>query len=313
MAVYTYINNQELTKHLNNYKIGKLKKFNEIKEGVENSNFKIETENKIYILTIYEKRVAQDDLPYFIDLMIHLSEKEFFSPNPIKSKSGKYIEKFKNKNSALISFLYGKQIISPKNSHCFELGKSLSQMHMATQDFKKFRQNSLGQESWKILFENCVRKKNLFLKKNEINLIYKTLSLLENHWPKHLPVGQIHGDLFKDNVFFHKNKVSGIIDFYFSCTDFLSYDLAVCINDWCFNKEGEYLEKNTQSLIEGYEKIRRLDKNEIKSIPILTLGASVRFFLTRLYDWINTPQNANVNKKNPMEYFYKIKLNLNKL
>ena len=313
MAVYTKINFEELESHLKNYSIGKLVGFEEIKEGVENSNFKIITQSNSYILTIYEKRVSNEDLPYFINLMSYLSERNKLFPKPFKNNFGDFIQKIKNKNSAIISILPGKQILLPSNKNCFELGKTLSAMHLSTVDFKHYRANSLGQNSWNSLFENCMKSKNNIINEKDKELINHTLEILNENWPKNLTKGQIHADLFTDNVFFKDGNVSGIIDFYFSCTDFLAYDLAVCINDWCFDKEGNYLEDNALSLIEGYELNRKLEKNEEMFLPLLVLGASLRFYLTRLYDWMNTPKDANVIKKSPIEYLNKIKINLSKL
>ena len=313
MAVYTKINFEELENHLKNYSIGELVNFEEIKEGVENSNFKIKTQLNSYILTLYEKRVSNEDLPYFINLMSFLSEKSDLFPKPYKNKFGNFIQPIKNKNSAIISFLPGKQILIPSTKHCFELGKSLSKMHLFSDDFKYYRKNKLGQNTWKKFFKKCMKTTNNFISKEENDLVNDVLKILDQNWPENLRVGQIHADLFTDNVFFINDKVSGIIDFYFSCTDFLAYDVAVCINDWCFDKKGNYLDDNTLSLIAGYELNRKLEKKEVMFLPILVLGASLRFYLTRLYDWMHTSEDANVIKKSPVEYLKKIKINLNKL
>ena len=253
MAVYTKINFEELESHLKNYSIGKLVGFEEIKEGVENSNFKIITQSNSYILTIYEKRVSNKDLPYFINLMSYLSERNDLFPKPFKNNFGDFIQKIKNKSSAIISILPGKQIVLPSNNHCFELGKTLSEMHLSSIDFKGYRPNGLGQTSWNLLFKDCMKSKNNVINDKEKELISRTLKILNEDWPQNLKTGQIHADLFTDNVFFKDDKVSGVIDFYFSCTDFLAYDIAVCINDWCFDIDGNYLDDNVLSLIEGFK------------------------------------------------------------
>ena len=306
MAVYTKVSINEVKKLLQNYNIGDLIRIDEIQQGVENSNFKLTTKSGNYILTLYEKRVNPEDLPYFIGLMNYYSERGIPCPKPIVDKHNNILQKLSNKDAAIISFLPGKQIISPNHYHCFQLGELIGKMHLTGLNFSTNRNNSLGMLTWKPLFKIC-QKNNHFLKDVDVKLINTLLDKLEKYWPNNLKCGQIHADLFTDNIFFEKENLTGVIDFYFSCSDILIYDLAITINDWCFNSEGNLNFKNVHSIISGYSSIRDLKTKEFEAMPILLEGAALRFFLTRLYDWVNTNPDSLVIKKDPIEYLNKIK------
>lgn len=302
MAVYTPIIEKELLDLLEKYEIGKLKKFKGILEGIENTNYKIITSKKIYILTIFEKRVRVKDLPFFINLMTHLFNKKFSCPQPISDKNGQIINKIKEKSCVLISYLKGKKSNKITRTQCKKVGKILSSLHNKTHDFKQKRGNGLNYNQWENIFKKCKSSK---LKKDKIifSTIKNELKFLKKNWPKKLPSGIIHGDFFQDNVFFLNKKFSGVIDFYFACSDFLAYDLALAINAWCFNKKNDFVEKRFQLLIKGYENNRDLKKNEKNYLSILLRGAAMRILITRLHDQLFHPKGAFVEPKNPQDYF----------
>tara|TARA_Y100000590_G_C15678470_1_gene998883 strand:+ start:684 stop:1700 length:1017 start_codon:yes stop_codon:yes gene_type:complete len=320
MAVYTELSNSDIEIFLKDYDLGKLIKFIPIIEGVENTNYKIITSKRIFILTIFEERVSENDLPFFIELQHHLSKKNIKCPQPIANKSKSYINTIKNKKCVLMSFLDGKKLKDPKNLHCYQLGHEISKMHMYTKDFSLNRNNNLNHLSWKNLYEKC-KKLSSFNPKfkklytnykyenkkinndNELfNIIEDELAFLEEKWPKNLPLGVIHADMFQDNVFFINDNLSAIIDFYFSCNDYYAYELAICINAWCFDLKN-FNNTKFKSIIEGYESIRKLDYSEKTSLPILLRGAAMRFFLTRFHDQIYQKNKAIVIQKDPKEYF----------
>ncbi len=302
MAVFTKLTKKEIDQFIQNYEIGKLKSYEEIIEGIENSNYKIITNQNKYILTIFEKRVKTKDIPFFIDLQNHLSSNVFKCPLPIKNKSGNIINEIKDKKAILISYLEGKKIIKPSTDNCFQVGKMIANFQQITKSFKKQRKNNLSISMWKKIFSKCVKVKN----HKHINLIKpieKELIYLNKNWPKKLPKGIIHADLFKDNIFFKKSNLSGVIDFYFSCVDFYSYELAITTNAWCFDNNQNFIKKNFFSLIEGYNCLYSLKKQEIENYNILLRGAAIRILLTRLHDYIFHPKDAIVVPKNPKEYF----------
>ena len=303
MAVYTLVHKMELKELIKNYDFGQLLSFEGIQQGVENSNYKLITEKGPYILTIYEKRVNPKDLPYFINLMSFLFKKDIPCPEPIIDKKGEIFHKICNKNSSIVSFLKGKELTNIESSHCFDLGKNIAKLHLAGKGFNQLRENSLGNKSWKKLYELC----ELNVNKETDELVRLSLNTFQKNWPRNLPSGNIHGDLFKDNVFFFNGKVSGIIDFYFSCKDFWAYDISVAINAWCFNSKGHFSQSRLSSILAGYNSIRKLTHNEFNALPILLMGAATRFFLTRLYDWNNTSSDALVTKLNPNEFLNKLK------
>ena len=302
MAVYTKITDKELAKFLENYNISQVISFQGIAEGVENTNYLIKTQESSYILTIYEKRVKSSDLPFFLGLMDHLASSNFPCPIPIHTKKGEILSFIANKPAALISFINGKIIDHPNENHCYQIGESIANLHITCKDFAKKRENSLLFDGWKKLIESCSERHS----KISVDLekkIHAEYDFLSESWPTILPTGVIHADLFTDNAFFTNDKLSGIIDFYFACNDFFAYDIAICINAWCFNNNIQFNIKNSESLINGYQKIRKLTQEEKQYMPILFRGAAFRFFLTRLYDLNNYKKGAFVKPKDPMEFW----------
>ena len=306
MAVYTEVSDEMLIEHLENYEIGKLHSFKGIAEGVENSNYLLTTDDGNFILTLYEKRVNPDDLPFFIGLMEHLFENGVDCPLPIKMKTGHSLGELAGRPCAIISFLDGFSVKRPHSEHCHEVGAALASFHLAGEGFALSRKNALTLNDWRPLFEHSAPRAD------EVTIglatsILSELKYLEANWPTNLAAGIIHADLFTDNVFFLNEKLSGIIDFYFACNDLLAYDLAICINAWCFESDWSFNTTKARALVKGYESVRTLSKDEYENLPILCRGSALRFLLTRLYDWLNVPPGALVTPKNPSEYIAKLK------
>ncbi len=306
MAVYTDIAEDDLRWFLTEYDAGTLLSYKGIAEGVENSNFLLHTSKAPLILTLYEKRVEKSDLPFFLGLMQHLSAGGLSCPLPLPRKDGALLGTLSGRPAALISFLEGMWLRKPEARHCREVGKALAQMHVAGEGFALSRPNALSLDGWQTLWEKSE------VRADEVepglqNEIRSDLDFLRAYWPKDLPAGVIHADLFPDNVFFLGDELSGLIDFYFACNDLLAYDVSICLNAWCFEKDGAYnVTKGTQ-LLEGYQSVRPLSEAEIAALPILSRGSALRFFLTRLYDWLTTPEGAMVTKKDPLEYLRKLR------
>jgi homoserine kinase type II len=305
MAVYTKLEHQEVRQFLEQYNINKFKDYKGITEGVENTNYLIKTLEQDYILTIYEKRVDENDLPFFIKLLSYLSENKFPCPKPIANKNNEKINRIKNKNAALVTFLNGQSKNRITREECFEIGKITAQLHEITKKFNINRKNNLSIENWDSIFEKTIKQK-IDLDESIIKKTKNYLNFLKDKWPKNLPQGIIHGDLFPDNIFFTNNKVSGIIDFYFACNDFFAYEIAICINSLCFDNNSTFNMTKAKNLIDGYTSIRTLSEDEKKYLPILSMGAAMRFFLTRLYDFYHTDNKADVKIKDPFEYLKKI-------
>jgi len=305
MAVYTKLEHQEVTQFLEQYDINDFKDYKGITEGVENTNYLIKTSEQDYILTIYEKRVDENDLPFFIKLLSYLSENKFPCPKPIANKNNEKINRIKNKNAALVTFLNGQSKNKITSEECFEIGKITAQLHEITKKFNINRKNNLSIENWDSIFEKTIKQK-IDLEESIIKKTKNYLNFLKDKWPKNLPQGIIHADLFPDNIFFTNNKVSGIIDFYFACNDFFAYEIAICINSLCFDNNSTFNMTKAKNLIDGYTSIRTLSEDEKKYLPILSMGAAMRFFLTRLYDFYHTDNKADVKIKDPFEYLKKI-------
>ena len=305
MAVYTKLAHQEVEQFLEQYNINNFKDYKGITEGVENTNYFINTLEQDYILTIYEKRVDENDLPFFINLLSNLSENKFPCPKPIANKNNQKINKIKNKNAALVTFLNGQSKNKITSEECFEIGKITAQLHEITKKFNVSRKNNLSIESWQNIFEKTIKQK-IVLDETIIKKTKNYLNFLKDNWPKNLPQGIIHADLFPDNIFFTNNKVSGIIDFYFACNDFFAYEIAICINSICFDNNSTFNMTKAKNLIDGYSSVRTLSEDEKKYLPILSMGAAMRFFLTRLYDFYHTDNKADVKIKDPFEYLKKI-------
>jgi len=308
MAVYTKLSETDLKEFFSKYSIGKIQKHKEIKEGIENTNYFIETEKGKFILTLYEKRVDEKDLPFFIGLMKNLYDKKFPSPKPIINKNGNYISEISNKKAAVVSFLDGKakKVLDPLD--CYEVGVYSAKLHSITKNLISKRVNKLSVNSWKEIY-NKVKKDCSKIHPNLSNIIEKNLNEIETDWPKNIPSGIIHADLFPDNIFFNKNKLSGIIDFYFSCNDYYAFEIAICLNALCFEGKNENLSFNVtkaKKFIDGYTSVRNLNDDEKKSLKILCKGAAIRFLLTRVFDYLNLIEGALVKIKDPVEYLKRL-------
>jgi homoserine kinase type II len=306
MAVYTDVSDEELDAFIASYAIGALTSFKGIAEGVENSNYLVHTESGPYILTLYEKRVAREDLPYFLALMQHLASRRISCPIPVKDREGRTLKELAGRPAALITFLEGLWVRRPNIEHCAGLGDALAHFHLAGADFNMFRANSLSLPGWRSLFASIGSGADK-ISPGLSDVIEKELRNLEETWPEDLPQGVIHADLFPDNVFFLGDKVSGLIDFYFACNDMLAYDLAVCLNAWCFESDGSFNVTKARTMLQAYEGVRRLSQAELDWLPTLARGAALRFLLTRSYDLINTDANALVKTKDPNEYLRKLR------
>ena len=306
VAVYTDINEHDLKAFLAQYDAGDLLSYKGIAEGVENTNFLLHTTKQPLILTLYEKRVDRNDLPFFLGLMHHLSERGLSCPLPLPRKDGALLGELSGRPAALISFLEGMWLRKPEAQHCREVGKALAGMHVAGEGFELTRPNALSLEGWQVLWAKSEARAD----EVETGLeeeIGAELDFLAAHWPGDLPAGVIHADLFPDNVFFLDDQLSGLIDFYFACNDFLAYDVAICLNAWCFEKDSSFNLTKGIALLEGYREVRPLSADEAAALPVLARGAALRFFLTRLYDWLETPPGALVVKKDPLEYLRKLR------
>jgi homoserine kinase type II len=306
LAVYTEIHNDQLEQFLTRYDIGVLHSVKGIAEGVENSNFMIVTDQGPYFLTLYEKRVDPVDLPFFLGLMKHLAANGINCPEPIAMRSGKLLGRLAGRPAAIISFLDGISIHRPDVAHCRQLGTMLARMHLAAQDFDLYRSNALDVQAWRPLYDRSAGRADSVETGLGAN-IDTELDFLEQNWPRDLPAGVIHADLFPDNVFFLQDKLSGVIDFYFACNDLLAYDIAVCLNAWCFEPDNTFNREKSRALLDGYRSVRELQAAEYAALPILCRGAALRFLLTRLYDWLNVPPGALVTPKDPREYLLKLR------
>ena len=306
MAVYTDVSDEELEAFIGSYVIGALTSFKGIAEGVENSNYLVHTAGGPYILTLYEKRVSPADLPYFLALMEHLAARGITCPLPVHDREGRTLKELAGRPAALITFLEGLWVRRPGIEHCAGLGQALGRFHLAGQDFPMRRANSLSLPGWRALFASIGSEADR-IKPGLAGVMEKELHHLEGHWPQDLPQGVIHADLFPDNVFFLGDKVSGLIDFYFACNDTLAYDIAVCLNAWCFETDGSFNVTKARALLQAYEAARPLTKAELQWLPTLARGAALRFLLTRTYDLLNTDANALVKTKDPNEYLRKLR------
>lgn len=301
MAVYTDVSETELGAFLARYAIGGLLSYKGIAEGVENSNYLLRTDQGMFILTLYEKRVDRDDLPFFLDLMRHLSMRGVNCPLPVSQKSGELIGELAGRPAAIVTFLEGMWIRRPTVEHCRALGDALARLHLAGLDFAGQRPNALGVGAWRPLWQ-LSRARADEVEEGLASETEADLERLEAGWPQGLPAGVIHADLFPDNVFFLKGQLSGLIDFYFACTDLLAYDLAICLNAWCFERDYAFNLTKGRALLQAYTDVRPLSPAEAAALPVLAHGAAMRFMLTRLYDWLTVPAGSFVVKKDPMEY-----------
>ena len=305
MAVYTDITDEELAELLADFDLGAALSLKGVAEGVENSNFLLETEAGRYFLTVYERRVKAADLPFFLELMAWLAGHGFPSATPIADREGRLLKEVRGKPCAIVSFLSGLSVRRPTAAHCREAGEGLAQLHLAARGFGGSRSNDLGQESWSPMFAGLHGAAE-GLKPGLAKTISFDLEQLSARWPANLPRGVIHADYFPDNVFFKAGKFAGAIDFYFACVDALAYDVAIALNAWCFEPDGSFNITSARQLVAGYETLRPLSAAERAALPVLAHGAAMRFFLTRLHDWGATPAGALVRPKDPLEYERKL-------
>tara|TARA_Y100001970_G_scaffold44604_1_gene55774 strand:- start:4538 stop:5506 length:969 start_codon:yes stop_codon:yes gene_type:complete len=313
MAIYTKLNKEQIQNILLNYKLGNLKNFKGIEEGIENTNYFIETEKGKYILTIYEKRVNNEDLPFFSKLMLDLSKNNFVCPKPISNKNNSYISDLNNKKFMIVSYLEGASKSSLSPTECKIVGKEIAKLHQITKNFNFKRQNDLSVKSWRRIFTQVKDRCNK-IHPDLPKLIEANLINIEKNWPKNLPSGIIHADLFSDNIFFKNNKFSGFIDFYFSCNDFYAFEIAICFNALCFDGVKQNLSFNVtkaKNLMNGYNEVRKITKDEKNAIKVLSQGAALRFLLTRVFDYINTVDDAVVKIKDPEEYLKRLEFHKN--
>jgi homoserine kinase type II len=306
MAVYTEVDDGELAAFIGRYDVGELTSYKGIAEGVENSNYLVHTTGGSFILTLYEKRVDPADLPFFLGLMHHLAAAGIPCPTPVETRDGTALGRLAGRPAALITFLEGMWIRRPRTRHCAELGSALAAMHIAAANFEGTRHNALSRDAWRSLFEQCRAHADSVHAGLNAELD-RELDALSVHWPRDLPTGVIHADLFPDNVFFLGDRLSGIIDFYFACTDAFAYDIAICLNAWCFEIDGSFNITKARALLSAYEAKRPLNEAEYDALPLLARGSAMRFLLTRLYDWVNTPGDALVKRKDPIEYLKKVR------
>ncbi len=306
MAVYTEVSDQALQSFLDSYALGALHSCKGIAEGVENSNFLIATDAGQFILTLYEKRTNEADLPFFVGLMQHLAARGITCPQPVPNKAGVALGRVSGRPACIVTFLDGVWLRQPSAVHCGAVGEALARLHLAGADYDGARQNALSLAGWPPLAAAAgARADDVF--EGLTAFIATELAYLQQNWPENLPIGIIHADLFPDNVFFLKGALSGLIDFYFACTDMLSYDLAICLNAWCFEADGSFNLTKGQHMLRAYQSVRPLSTAESEALPVLARGAALRFMLTRLVDWLNVPAGALVKPKDPMEYFKKLR------
>jgi homoserine kinase type II len=306
MAVYTDVGDEELTAFIGEYDIGEVASCKGIAEGVENSNFLLRTERGSFILTLYEKRVLPQDLPFFIALMEHLAAHGIACPTPVKARDGVALRSLCGRPAAIVTFLEGMWPRRIQPFHCAGLGAALAKLHLAGIEFAMRRPNNLSVAGWRPLFEACEARAD-DVKPGLAEELGQELAELEQRWPQDLPAGTIHADLFPDNVFFRGQAVSGVIDFYFACTDFLAYDVAICLNAWCFETDGDFNVTKARHLLSQYGAHRPLSKPEYAALPLLARGSALRFLLTRLYDLLHHPEGALVRPKDPLEYLRKLR------
>src|SRR6185437_12180603 len=306
MAVYTEIGDEELRGFVALYDIGEVLSCKGIAEGVENSNFLLTTERGNFILTLYERRVAREDLPFFIALMEHLARQGLACPTPVKARDGAALRELCGRPAAVVTFLAGMWPRRIQPFHCAALGGALAELHRAGRSFGMARANDLSVAGWRRLYESC-RCRASEVQQGLADELGAELEALEGEWPRDLPSGVIHADLFPDNVFFREQRVSGVIDFYFACTDFLAYDVAICLNAWCFEADGSLNVTKARLLLSSYRAVREISAAELEALPLLARGSALRFLLTRLYDWLNHPAGAFVRPKDPLEYLHKLR------
>ena len=312
MAVYTKINKKDISFINKKFDFLNFKNFKGIKQGIENTNYLLKSKNKKFVLTIFEKRVKKKEIPFFMKLMNQLSDLNIACPKPLRNRQGGFIFKLKGKSACIVSFVKGKEKRKLNNKNCFDIGRMIALMHLSTKKINLYRKNSMGIKNLNPLLNSIKFKSKKF---TNIEKFLKTnLKDIKKKWPKTLPKGIIHGDLFIDNIFFKNNRLSGLIDFYFAANDYYMYEIAICVNALCFDKNKTKFilnKKKVKNLIKGYESIKKISQKEKKSLNILCRGAAIRYFLTRLYDYTNTPKTALIKIKDPGEYYQKLVMHNN--
>ncbi len=308
MAVYTEVSDEELDAFIADYDIGDVISCKGVAEGVENSNFMLRTDggDGVYFLTLYEKRVAPADLPYFIGLMEYLAGRGISCPLPVHARDGQALRTLAGRPAAIVTFLDGMSVRRPRPQHCAMLGEGLAQLHLAGLEFPMQRANALSVRHWRPLYMRSAARADDFAAGLRAELDAE-LQQMENQWPDNLPAGVIHADAFPDNVFFLHDKLSGFIDFYFACNDALAYDIAICLNAWCFEADGAFNVTKARLMLAGYQAVRPLTPSEMAALPLLARGSALRFLLTRLHDWLFPVDGALVKPKDPFEYLHKLR------
>jgi homoserine kinase type II len=309
MAVYTEVSDEVLAGFLADYDIGSIVAFRGIAEGVENSNFSLRTTSGDFILTLYEKRVDPADLPWFLGLMEHLATRGVVCPRPVHARNGAALRQVCGRHAAVTTFLPGVWPRRVRQEHCGPVGAALASLHRAGADYLPTRANALGPQGWAPLLDRA-RGRADEVQPGLAAELDSALGAILADWPGHLPTGHIHADLFPDNVFFLDGQLSGLIDFYFAATDILAYDVAVCLNAWCFEPDFAFNVTKARALLAAYDAVRPLSDRERAALPVLCRGAAIRFLLTRLYDWLNTPAGALVTRKDPLEYLRRLRFHL---
>ena len=306
MAVYTEVSDEDLARFIASYGLGDLLSYKGIAEGVENTNYLVQATQGRFILTLYEKRVQREDLPFFLGLMEHLANAGISCPTPVRDQQGAMLRELAGRPAALVTFLDGVWLRKPQADNCHAVGQALAKLHLAGQNYTIRRANALGPAGWTTLFERFDTRADEVSGGLRAEIRRELDDLLPN-WPNALPAGVIHADLFPDNVFFRGNELSGLIDFYFACNDFLAYDVAICLNAWCFEPDYAFNVTKARALLSAYDAVRHFSAEERAALPVLCRGAALRFLLTRLYDWTHTPQGALVTRKDPLEYLRKLR------
>lgn len=310
MAVYTEVSSEDLTALLTEYDVGQFTSLKGIAEGVSNSNFLLQTDRDRYILTLYEQGVVRDDIPFFLNLMRHLSKHSISCPQPIARRDGNLLSEIAGRPAALVSFLNGRGVRFPQPDHCAAVGDALAQLHLAGKDFSMRLENAWGHQHWRNLYNRNAEQADQVMP-DLAREIEQELDRLDSAWPSGLSAGIIHADLFPDNVFFQNGDLTGLIDFYFACNDFHAYDLAICLNAWCFESDLTFNLTKSQKMIAAYEARRPLHQNERDAMPLLCAGAAMRFLLTRLHDWLNPVPGALVKPHDPVPYLRRLRFHKN--
>jgi homoserine kinase type II len=305
MAVYTEVGDEDLIAFIAEYDLGDVVSCKGIAEGVENTNYLLQTTLGQYILTLYEKRVKKSDLPFFLGLIEHLAAQDVSCPVPLHGRDGNALRQLCDRPAAMVSFLDGMWPRRIKPGHCSALGAALAQLHVAGDSYPVERPNALSVQAWRPLFDACAARADT-VSPGLSSILARELDHLESHWPEGLPTGVCHADLFPDNVFFIGGDLSGIIDFYFACTDFFAYDLAICLNAWCFERDNSFNITKARLMLSRYRTVRPFSDAEVQALPLLARGSALRFLLTRLYDWLHHPEGALVQPKDPLDYLAKL-------